>query len=125
MKLNTHKAFLLTLTVLFLALTAAPLTAEVYKVVDKDGNVTLPINRPETAPNQSSCNRSVSLKHPFMKPKPSRLKKVKMVNRCRFEPYAACTGTSPSLRRNLKSQSGIRIGQLRLRGVPGHHFNLV
>ena len=40
MKLNTHKAFLLTLTVLFLALMAAPLTAEVYKVVDKDGNVT-------------------------------------------------------------------------------------
>jgi hypothetical protein len=40
MKLNTHKAFLLTLTVLFLALAAAPLTAEVYKVVDKDGNVT-------------------------------------------------------------------------------------
>jgi len=40
MKLNTYKAFLLTLTVLFLALAAAPLTAEVYKVVDKDGNVT-------------------------------------------------------------------------------------
>jgi hypothetical protein len=40
MKLNTHKAFLLTLTVLFLALAAAPLTAQVYKIVDKDGNVT-------------------------------------------------------------------------------------
>lgn len=40
MKLNTHKTFLLTLTVLFLALTATPLTAQVYKIVDKDGNVT-------------------------------------------------------------------------------------
>lgn len=40
MKLNTHKAFLLTLTVLFLALAAAPVTAQVYKIVDKDGNVT-------------------------------------------------------------------------------------
>jgi hypothetical protein len=40
MKIDTHKTCFLTLAVLFLALAAMPLMAEVYKVVDKDGNVT-------------------------------------------------------------------------------------
>ena len=40
MKLNTHKAYYLVLAALFIALAANPLAAEVYKVVDKDGNVT-------------------------------------------------------------------------------------
>jgi hypothetical protein len=40
MKLNTHKAYYLVVAALFIALAANPLAAEVYKVVDKDGNVT-------------------------------------------------------------------------------------
>ncbi len=40
MKLNTHKAYFLILAVLVLALAATPLMADIYKVVDKDGNVT-------------------------------------------------------------------------------------
>lgn len=40
MKLNTDKIFLMILLALSLAVVAAPLTAQVYKVVDKDGNVT-------------------------------------------------------------------------------------
>jgi len=40
MKLITRKAYFLILTVLFLSLAAAPLMAQVYKIVDKEGNVT-------------------------------------------------------------------------------------
>lgn len=40
MKLITRKAYFLILTALLLSLVATPLTAQVYKVVDKDGNVT-------------------------------------------------------------------------------------
>lgn len=40
MKLITRKAYFLILTALLFSLAAAPLTAEVYKIVDKDGNVT-------------------------------------------------------------------------------------
>jgi hypothetical protein len=40
MKLEMNKTYFLTLAVLFLALAAGPLTAQIYKVVDKDGNVT-------------------------------------------------------------------------------------
>jgi hypothetical protein len=40
MKIDIRKTYFLTLTVLFLALAAMPLTAEVYKVIDEDGNVT-------------------------------------------------------------------------------------
>ena len=40
MKLMTHKTFLLILIAFLLAIMAGPLTAQVYKTVDKDGNVT-------------------------------------------------------------------------------------
>ena len=40
MKLNTHKTYILVLAALFLVLATTPLAAQVYKVVDKDGNVT-------------------------------------------------------------------------------------
>ena len=40
MKLVTHKYFLMSLMTFFLAVAVSPLTAEVYKTVDKDGNVT-------------------------------------------------------------------------------------
>jgi hypothetical protein len=40
MKLITRKAYFLILAALLLSLAAAPLTAQVYKIVDKDGNVT-------------------------------------------------------------------------------------
>jgi len=39
MKIDIRKTCFLTLTALFLALTAMPLAAEVYKVIDEDGNV--------------------------------------------------------------------------------------
>jgi len=39
MKIDIRKTYFLTLTALFLALTAMPLAAEVYKVIDEDGNV--------------------------------------------------------------------------------------
>lgn len=47
MKLMTHKTFLLTLVVFSLAVVASPLTAQVYKIVDKDGNVTFTDKPPE------------------------------------------------------------------------------
>lgn len=40
MKLMTHKTILTMLTAFFLAILVSPLAAQVYKVVDKDGNVT-------------------------------------------------------------------------------------
>ena len=40
MKLMTHKTHIMTLAALFFALAVNPLAAQVYKVVDKDGNVT-------------------------------------------------------------------------------------
>ncbi len=40
MKLISHKTFLLILIAVFLAVTTGPLMAQVYKVVDEDGNVT-------------------------------------------------------------------------------------
>jgi len=40
MKLVTHKYFLMSLMAFFLAFAVSPLTAQVYKTVDKDGNVT-------------------------------------------------------------------------------------
>jgi len=40
MKLMTHKTILLTLMTFSLVMTASPLTAQVYKVVDENGNVT-------------------------------------------------------------------------------------
>lgn len=40
MKLTSHKIFILTLITVSLMFTVSPLTAEVYKIVDKDGNVT-------------------------------------------------------------------------------------
>ena len=40
MKLVTHKYILLSLMTFFLAVAVSPLTAQVYKTVDKDGNVT-------------------------------------------------------------------------------------
>ena len=40
MKLITHKTYFMVLAALFLTLTAGSLTAEVYRIVDKDGNVT-------------------------------------------------------------------------------------
>jgi hypothetical protein len=39
MKLTTYKTFLMTLAVFFLAIMVSPLAAQVYKTVDKDGNV--------------------------------------------------------------------------------------
>jgi hypothetical protein len=39
MKIDIRKTYFLTLTALFLALAAMPLAAEVYKVIDEDGNV--------------------------------------------------------------------------------------
>lgn len=47
MKLMTHKTFLLTLAVLLLTVMASPLAAQVYKIVDKDGNVTFTDKPPE------------------------------------------------------------------------------
>ena len=40
MKLMTHKTFILVLVAFSLAIMASPLIAQVYKTVDKDGNVT-------------------------------------------------------------------------------------
>jgi len=40
MKLRTHTAFILILMACLLTLTSSPLMAQVYKVVDEDGNVT-------------------------------------------------------------------------------------
>jgi len=40
MKLMTHKTFILILVAFSLAIMASPLIAQVYKTVDKDGNVT-------------------------------------------------------------------------------------
>ncbi|MFC1778275.1 DUF4124 domain-containing protein [Pseudomonadota bacterium] len=40
MKLMTHKTFLMILATFSLAIMVSPLAAEVYKIVDKDGNVT-------------------------------------------------------------------------------------
>lgn len=47
MKLMTHKTFLLTLAVFSLAIVVSPLAAQVYKIVDKDGNVTFTDKPPE------------------------------------------------------------------------------
>ena len=46
MKLRTHSVFLLILLACLLTLTTSPLTAQVYKVVDEDGNVTFTDQRP-------------------------------------------------------------------------------
>ena len=47
MKLNTHKTYLMLLIAFSLTLATSPLTAQVYKVVDEDGNVTY-TDRPPT-----------------------------------------------------------------------------
>ena len=47
MKLMTHKTLLTLLVAFFLAIIVSPLAAQVYKIVDKDGNVTYTDKPPE------------------------------------------------------------------------------
>ena len=47
MKLNTHKILLMILMAFTLAISASPLAAQVYKTVDKDGNVTYTDRAPD------------------------------------------------------------------------------
>jgi len=60
MKLNSYKIFLMILVTLLLVATAGPVTAQVYKTVDKDGNVTY-TDKPPLEGSQPITLRPISV----------------------------------------------------------------
>ena len=70
MKLITNKTFLLILVVFTLAVSTGPLTAQVYRVVDKDGNVTYTDRSPTDGAKPLKLSPISVIEAPAYKTKP-------------------------------------------------------